>query len=173
MEILFNADGFKRATNHVLSIYKPNPFLCTFMSASLLELLEIEFPERTFNIKTGDLYFCSECLFKQDFDLNSQTATHHDEIIANWEGHCWVELENRYIIDISLFRTIYSDKFNKHCKADIISIFGNNRGLLVIDKFDKNIIDNFPFKYIERNVLSDLIINGLLKATEEYQLNYL
>ncbi len=169
MDSIFQSAGFTRACKNILQLYKNQPFLCTFMSTHLLCALEYEFPDRDFKIKTGDLFYKTDLLFLQNFDLNSQLGDETDEFRSEWDGHCWVELDDRYILDISLMRTVYSDAFNKRCKQDIINTVGHNKGLLIIDKTDPNIINNFPFRWIERNVLHDKVINGIVKAIDKYK----
>lgn len=116
MDEIFQDERFKKTCTDILKLYKNRPFLCTFMSVSFLAALEHDFPDRAFNVKTGDLFYKMDLLFKQEYDLNSRVADSVKEIRAEWDGHCWVELDDRYILDISLFRTVYSDQFSNACK---------------------------------------------------------
>jgi len=162
---IFQNQKFKDAYNNILIFFANKPFLCTQMSASLLAALKRYFPDRSFKIKTGDLLYNNCILFKQNVDLNSLVQKENSVIKAEWDGHCWVELDDRYILDISIFRTVYSDAFTKSCKQEILDTFGFGHGFLVIDKQHPDP----SLRYIERSVLHDNIIDGILKAVVECQ----
>ena len=162
MDNIFQDKKFNDACSDVLKFFKKEPFLCTFMSACLLANLKHIFPDRSFKISTGDLLYKNYTLFKQNFDINMQEPDGNNVINTEWDGHCWIELGDMYIIDVSLFRTIYSDAFTKPCKQDILNTFGTEQGCRIINK------QNYcPFKYIDHNVLQDGVINGILKAVVE------
>jgi hypothetical protein len=164
MDSIFQEQRFKDACNSILTLFAYKPFLCTSMSVCLFAGLEHDFPDRSLKIKTGDLLYGDCIIFKQNYAFAQDES---NVIKAEWDGHCWVELDDRYIIDISLFRTIYSDNFTKSCKQDILNAFGLKRGLLIVDKQDAEFINSFPLKYIEHNILHDKIIDGILKAVDE------
>ncbi|MGL6194446.1 MAG: hypothetical protein ACRC2T_06440 [Thermoguttaceae bacterium] len=164
MDSIFQSPKFNDSCRNILQLFEKKPFLCTPMSAALLAELEYSFPERSFKIKTGDLLYDDCILFKQNFDLNLLIPDENNTIKTEWDGHCWVEFDNRYIIDISLFRTIYSDAFTKPCKKDILSKFGTDGGCLIIDKQNPE----FLFRYIEHNELQKNIIDGILQSVSLY-----
>jgi len=168
MDDIFQDQKFKNVCSDILKYFKNKPFLCTFMSAALLSNLERIFLDRSFKITTGDLLYKDCILFQQNIDLNLHMSGENNVINTEWDGHCWVELDNKYIIDISLFRTIYSDAFTKPCKQDILDTFGVGRGCLIMNKQHCE-----PFSYVRRNVLQDGIIDGILKAVSEHRDQFL
>ncbi len=145
------------AIKMILELTPKRPFLCLQLSAMLYAELE------KFNLKpkliTGSLSYKNELLFNIDYSLNN-TNTDSAVITGDWGGHAWIELDD-LIIDLTICRTIYSDKFNKKCKTEIIQRMGEGRGCLIIDK-SNNLTG---FEYITQEELNDQIINGILKGT--------
>jgi len=144
--------------NEIFNNIPSIPFLCLPMSAVLYIKLKENLNLKP-KIATGNLYFKKECLFKQDYSIVERINSFNDFIIDDWSGHCWVELDD-IIIDISIFRTIYSDKFTKICKTEILNTLGKNKGCL-IEKKGNNL---FGFEHQAIEYLNDDIVNGILNG---------
>jgi len=144
----------------ILENVPPKPFLCLQMSSLLYVKLEDNLKLNP-KVITGNLYFNRECIFKQDYSINDKINCSENLILDNWTGHCWVELDNT-IIDLSIFRTIYSSLFYKSCKTEIINKFGNGRGCLILKKDN----ENTGFEYEKIDILDNNIINGILQGAQ-------
>lgn len=83
------------------------PFFCLPLSALLYANLKDNHNINT-RFVTGNLLYKKGIIFKQDFSLSDA----RDGIYREWSGHAWVEMED-LIFDLSFFRTLYSDNFNK------------------------------------------------------------
>ncbi len=118
----------KKAVLDILKNLPHRPFLCLPMSATLYAILKDNYGIYS-KLVTGDLYFKDQIIFKQDFSISKAKPN----ILQYWSGHSWVEIEN-LICDLSIFRTLYSDKFTKPCKAELIKEFGVGRGCLIATK---------------------------------------
>lgn len=150
----------RNAINTILEVV-PNrqPFCCLGLSAMLYA--ELEKVHLKPKLVAGSLSYKNELLFKMDYSLISEISSNKSSNVISREfgGHAWIELENR-IIDISIFTTVYSDKFNKKCKNEIVQKFGVNTEYLIIDKSDNQ--TGFEYQRIED--LNDIIITGVLKG---------
>ncbi len=151
-----------KEANNILIITPNEPFLCLQMSSMLYAMLKDNY-NLSPKIIIGNLYFKNECLFKQDYSLNKKIGNCSQTIKDNWSGHCWIELDDK-IIDLSIFRTIYSQQFNKSCKNSMIDFFGTGRGYLIIDKR----LNQTGLKYQSIEELNDEAVDGIIKGLKEY-----
>lgn len=141
----------------VLNLMPPKPFFCLQLSAMLQE--ELRMAGLSPNFIAGDLHYENEIIFKMNYSIN-ELAGQSDCIKSEWDGHAWLEIDNS-IIDLSIFRTIYSDKFHKKCKNKIIDKVGTGRGCLIIfDKYQ----NETSFKYFSKEELKQEVIDGILKG---------
>ncbi|MBX3254917.1 MAG: hypothetical protein KF862_12310 [Chitinophagaceae bacterium] len=107
---------------------------------------------RQFNI-------CWRLYFKQDFSL----LTAKDSVYQEWVGHAWVELDN-LICDLSFFRTLYSDSFDKPYKGELIEVFGKGRGALIASPQQLATL-NLIYQPMEE--LSDEMATGIINGLDE------
>ena len=131
------------------------PFLSLPMAALLYAILKDNHHQKSLLV-TGDLLYEDEVIFKQDFSL---AKAKHNEF-QDWSGHAWVEIDN-YICDLSFFRTLYSDAFNKQCKTKLISLFGHGRGAIASPKIELN---KMGLRYGTVDYLSDDMATGIIKG---------
>lgn len=133
------------------------PFLCLPLSAILYATLKDKHGIQS-SLVTGSLSFGDEIIFKPDFSIS---GTNNASFQA-WAGHAWVEIGG-FIIDISLFRTIYSDKFTKPCKNNLISRFGTGRGAIIASP---QAMKEDGFLYAAAEVLTDDDATGIIRGTQ-------
>ncbi len=102
---------------------------------------------------------------KRMFNCTTSIPYSKSELKINetWEGHCWVEL-NGFIIDLSIFRTIYLGNVSVELKNDIIQNFGENRGILAGTPLD---MEKLGFNYTPCYILNQDQITGLVKGANE------
>lgn len=93
MDKIFYTDEFKDVINETMLFFKDKPLACTQMSCLLLGELEKFFENYDWNIKTGNVFYNNDSLFKQDFSLNEISKN----INKSWGGHCWIEMNNKYV----------------------------------------------------------------------------
>lgn len=145
------------AIKDVLEHMPYRPFLCLPMSATLYAVLKDNHNVNA-RIATGNLSYKGEQIFKQDFSITKA----QDNIFQEWSGHAWVEFDG-LICDLSVFRTVYSDKFTKPCKADFIRFFGEGRGCLIASP---SIMQTFGLTYQPVEYLSDEMATGIIRGME-------
>lgn len=155
---LGNDPKFINAVKSILSVFPHKPFLCLPMSCCLLSLLEQSCPEYSLAVKTGNLFYKNHIVFKQELDLNTLPQKN---LNTSWDGHAWLEIDNQFIVDLSIGRTIASPQFTTTYKEEIFSLFGNK--FVIIDKFN----NDTPLCYQECSVLSDLVIAGIIQGAYE------
>lgn len=137
----------KNVSMDILRIAPQEPFLCVPMSAMLYAILKDKHNIDA-KIITGDLSYNGQIIFKQDFSIAEANGKN---IIQEWAGHSWVEIGD-FICDLSIFRTIYSEKFNLSCKPELIKTFGKGRGVLFSSKTE---MEKFNLSYKAIDNLSD------------------
>lgn len=162
MKDIISESEFGKDIKNTLALFKPCFGACLPMNVFLYCALEKNFPQHTFRLKTGDLLYNGKVLFKQDFDLN-QFKNRQNDIWGTWKGHAWLEIDEKYIVDISIFRTIYSNNFTLPIKQDMIQTFGKGRGALIINKSQNPTL----FQYNEKATLTNEIINGVLHGIDQ------
>ncbi len=141
------------------TLYKP--FLCLPMSALLYAILKDKH-NMSSNLTTGSLSFNREVLFKQDFSISSADKNN----LQYWMGHAWVEIDG-LIVDLSIFRTIYSPEFTKQSKSELIKTFGEGRGCLIGTQAEMTELGLFynGIDHLEDEMATQ-IINGFSKLLE-------
>lgn len=159
LEQLGSDSRFMNAVQTTIASFPNKPFLCLPMSCCLLGYLERFCPEYNLAVKTGDLFFKDHLILKQNFDMNRLAD---EDIDIAWEGHAWLEVNDQFIVDLSIPRTILSDAFTSPYKDDVVAYLGTK--CLIIDKDNnRNLL-----RHVERSVLSaplvDAIINNALKT---------
>ena len=147
----------------ILRYIPSKPFLCLPMSAMLYAVLKDEYNFET-QLVTGNLSYKSQFIFKQDFSIPSS----QDDTFFEWGGHAWVQIEDS-ICDLSFFRTLYSDKFTKPCKPELIQTFGQGRGFFIASR---NQLHEMGFSYETIDYLSDDIASGIIKGFEKLPILY-
>ena len=155
LEQLGNDPKFMNSVRSTLSVFPQEPFLCLPMSCCLLGHIEHECPQYKLAVKTGDLFYKNHLIFKQDFDLNGLAP---EDIDTSWGGHAWVEVNDQFIIDTSISRTVASPAFTTPYRDEIASYLGGR--CLIIDKNNNSIL----LRHVEHSTLSDTIINGIIKG---------
>lgn len=150
-----NIETLKQIVSDILSNTPHRPFLCLPLSALLYATLK-DHSLADPSLVTGDLFYKKECIFKQDFSI----ADAKDSVYQDWAGHAWVEI-GELICDLSIFRTIYSDKFTKPFKLEIISFFGEGRGCLIGTK--ESMLE-MHLCYRKQDNLSDDLATGIIQG---------
>ncbi len=142
---------------HIAKSLKPIPFNCLRASVFAATILEHEFPNNDVKVKTGNFSYKGISLFTQNYSLNSFSDSTTNTIRNDWEGHAWVEFENRLILDFSLFDTVRSDAFILSIKDDIIKNYATGRGVFIHDNEEPNL--DFSYKAID--ILNDRTIDSV------------
>ncbi|MDP2206888.1 MAG: hypothetical protein Q8K65_11340 [Alphaproteobacteria bacterium] len=151
-----NQENLKAVVTDILKMMPHAPFLCLQMSSVLYAVLTDKHGIKC-SLVTGDLSFGDTVIFKHDFSISGA----NNESLNLWSGHAWVELDG-LIIDLSFFRTIYSNAFTKPCKTELISFFGEGRGCIIAAP-EKMLENNLLYTPIE--VLTDEDATGIIKGT--------
>jgi len=153
--MFMNQETLKSVITDVLAVMPVKPFLCLQMSALLYANLTDSHGVKC-SLVTGDLSFKGTVIFKQDRSISGI----NNELLNLWSGHAWVNLDG-LIIDLSFFRTIYSDIFTKPCKPELISFFGTNRGIIIAPPegmLEINLL------YTPKETLSDEVATAIIKG---------
>lgn len=145
----------KEAVTYIFSTIPYRPFLCLPMSATLYAILKDNHGYEA-KLVTGNLRLHDQYIFKQDFSITEAK----DGEFQQWGGHAWVEIEG-LICDLSFFRTLYSDAFNKPYKNKLIEIFGEGQGALIASAADMPVLTYERVEY-----LSDDLATGIIKGFE-------
>lgn len=142
----------------ILRSFPNKPFLCLPLSATLYAVLKDKYRIES-NFVTGNLLYEENYIFKQDFSIENAPT----EKLELWSGHAWVEL-NDQIIDLSLFRTLYSKQFKKPYKENLIQYFGKGRGCVIGSKqqLETDGLTYHPIDYLEDKTATS-IIKGIQK----------
>ena len=169
MDTIFNDLNF-RTTLSVLrtNFFIQRPFLCLPLSCSLYDMLKKQYPNRKFEIKSGNLSYKGAMIFKQDFKWRELTKDNPADINNNDEFHSWVELDSRYIIDLSISWTICSDVFTKPCKQDMLKNGMRPTATFIIDKENNDTGYFYEVVEILPNEIFDGILNGIAHNQEFY-----
>lgn len=139
----------------ILKAIPHRPFLCLPLSATLYAILKDNYNIES-QLATGDLLYNGNYIFKHDFSVSNAKHNTYQE----WAGHAWVEIEN-LICDLSLFRTIYSDKFTKPCKQELIDYFGEGVGCLIASREQ---LSSCGLTYNSVEYLSDDLATGIIQG---------
>lgn len=78
----------------------------------------------------------------------------------DWDGHVWV-MVGAYIVDVSIFRTAYSQHAPARLAKHVDLFFGPNKGLYV-DQWKRT--RQMGFRYELRYVLSEAEVTGLMRG---------
>ena len=160
-----NAEILKEVVTDILRNIPYRPFLCLPLSATLYAILK-----DNYNIDarfvTGDLSYKGGYIFKQDFKISDAK----DNTYQDWEGHAWVEIGD-LICDLSFFRTLYSDKFTKPFKQELIARFGEGKGCLIATQTQMNLsgLSYCPIDYLSDDQATGIIkgFDSLLKTSDK------
>ena len=104
-------EEFFSCLNSIIMALKPIPFNCLAASVFGFVILSDRFPNNDFKLKTGNLLYKGNRVFTQNYSINSFLGKSSNTIRKDWEGHAWIEMEERIIIDLSLFDTVRSSRF--------------------------------------------------------------
>lgn len=69
------------------------------------------------------------------------------------EGQAWVEMNDKYIIDTSIFPTLYCDKVLDYLRVLTVLTFSPDETTLIIDKQN----NHTPLRYKEVSVMSEKV----------------
>ena len=153
----------------ITMVLKPIPFNCLVASAFGFLSLSNRFPDNNFKLKTGNFLYKGNRIFTQNYSINSFAGKSSDTIRSDWEGHAWVEMEERIIIDFSLFDTVRSSSFILPIKNDIIQNYATGRGVMKFDKLNPDP----AFEYQEIDILSSEIIDAICNGIKAQESNFL
>ncbi len=148
-------EAVKGVINEVLGNMPHAPFLCLPLSAALYAILKDKHGIES-SLVAGNLSFRNTIIFQSDFSISGT----NNASLQRWAGHAWVELDG-FIIDLSLFRTIYSDSFTKPCKNEMISMFGKGRGAIIASP---QALQGDGLLYASAEVLTDDDATSIIKG---------
>lgn len=150
-----NLNLVRSVSLEILKNIPSRSFFCLPLSALLYAYLK---DNHSLDVKlvSGNLSYKGNFIFKQDFELSSGD---HSEFKL-WAGHAWVELEGT-LWDLSFFRSLYSEKFNKPYKKELIEYFGEGREMLGISGRK---IPEIDFEYHQIEILSDELATGIIQG---------
>ena len=149
----------KEAVIGVLKIVPANAFNCAMLNG-LLGAIISDHSNIPVAVIAGHLDYSSRRLFNCSRPF--PYSTDKKEINEEWDGHCWVELNN-LIIDISIFRTIYYGQVPEDLYNEIVTKFGEGRGALLCSA---NEMINQEFNYIPCYSLTNDQISGLVLGAQ-------
>lgn len=114
----------------------------------------------------GNLKYNEKYLFKysEGFDINIELEKYSVKL---FDGHCWVEIDNKNILEASIFRTIYCSAEIEHnlIKQAIETKYGKNTGCYIFDIYNT---DNFEYERI--GYIKEEIIEKETSKFSEYML---
>ena len=142
----------------ILNYFPNKPFLCLPLSAMLYAGLKDHLKIES-NFVTGNLLYEGNYIFKQDFSIRNSPP----EKLELWAGHAWIELSNQ-IIDLSFFRTLYSEQFKKPYKENLIQHFGEGRGCVIGSKQQLE-ADGLTYQAID--YLEDQTATSIIKGIQK------
>lgn len=153
-------DALTAAGLETLSYFPNIPGACAMMSAVYAAHLQ-----RTTNapvyVVAGGLVIGQSWIFgvaEPARDWNSA----FNESNPSWDGHCWVML-GKYIADISLFRTEYSQYSPPVLSQHVTRKFGTGRGLLTCTLAD---FQQLGLHYEPQYVLTDSQVIALCRGAK-------
>lgn len=149
----------KEAVIEVLRKVPANAFNCAMLSGILGAIISAH-SNIPVAVIAGHLDYSSRRLFNCSRPF--PYATNKKEINEEWDGHCWVELNN-LLIDISIFRTIYYGQVPEDLYNEIVIKFGEGRGALLSSA---NEMINQGFNYIPCYSLTNDQISGLVLGAQ-------
>lgn len=155
-------EEFLSLLRSIILTLKPIPFNCLAVSVFGFIVLSGRFPNNDFKIKTGNLLYKGNRVFTQNYSINSFVGKSSDTIQNNWEGHAWIELEERIIVDLSLFDTVRSPRFILPIKDDLIENYAGNRGFFMLDKLNPDPCFEYQMIDILKDEIIDAVNNGIL-----------
>jgi hypothetical protein len=134
--------------HEVLQHIPSKPGLCGVMSALYVANWERKSPLPIYMV-AGELYVNETRVFGHD--LMSQTINEEiNKSNPSWDGHFWVVFGS-HIIDVSIFRTAYSDYSPAALATHVKEVFGLGKELLITSYLD---LVEKGFKYIPHAVLT-------------------
>lgn len=142
----------------VLKSIPHRPFFCLPLSALLYANLKDKYGMDV-KLVTGNLTYNNRFIFEQDFEISSGNHTN----FKLWGGHAWVEFE-KTLWDLSFLRSLYSPKFTKTYKGNLIQFFGTGRGLIGIEG---RRIPEIDLEYHPVEFLSDSLATGIIQGIPE------
>jgi hypothetical protein len=148
------------AINEVLGRIPANAFNCVMLSGLLGAIIN-DHSNIPAAVITGHLDYSTKRIFNCKDPIPFSADKKY--IFGIWDGHCWVELNNK-IIDISIFRTIYYSKVPTIPYHEIIQKFGKGRGALI---GSSNELENLNLIYTPCHCLSQDQISGIVLGAEK------
>jgi prepilin-type processing-associated H-X9-DG protein len=152
-------DFLKESAIEVLSRVPQKAFNCTALS-SLWGAIIKDNSKIPVAVICGHLDFAGKRIFQCNAPL---PKTDDAANMGFWDGHCWLEFGG-LIGDMSIFRTFYYGNVPDTLKKQIISQFGEGRGLIIASP--ETLLAQ-GFIYTPCYSLSDIQINGLIKGALE------
>ena len=99
----------------------------------------------------GELYIGNNRIFGSD-TIADTIERDIDGSNPSWDGHFWVAIGS-LIVDLSIFRTAYSDGCSPVLKSFVHEQFGSGRGLLVAD--NEMLETDLGIRYVPHAVLTE------------------
>lgn len=150
-----NTSKLKKSCQDIMQMLPPQPFQCALLSATLVEYARQA--GIACYLAAGSLDFKGKRLFNYD------PIVEHNNIVENWNGHCWV-IFNGVIAEISLFRTSYSEEAPQWLTNMVSETFGRQSGC-IIDTISG--LESIGLVYTPHYIFDDLKLSGLLNSVEQ------
>lgn len=132
----------------VLQYFSSKPGACGAMSAMFAARWEMK-PRSPLYVVAGELYVNEVRVYGHDtlqFSIQEEINSSN----PSWDGHFWIVF-GPYVVDVSIFRTAYSDYSPPALKRFVLREFGTGRGLLIADS---SAVEAMGFRYIPHAVLT-------------------
>lgn len=150
----------KHVLTHVLQNVEPRPFDCALLSAMITAAIQ-DNSNIPVALIGGDFKYKDLSIFKQGAENLNTEALNKNIINGKFDGHFWVEI-GEFIIDASIFRSLYSSHLPEMLREEIKTRFDGRQGCIFATHSD--LIEQTNFEYIPRYSLSENTINGIIKG---------
>jgi hypothetical protein len=153
--------ALKQAGRELQIIFKPIPGACAVMSALLLARLQSLTTAPAY-VVAGNLWVGNERVF--GFDEEPDWSKAFSATNMSWDGHAWAQF-GRFVVDMSVFRTAYSDKSPPTLAKHVLEHHGKGRGILIATYEAAAREDGLLYepKHVLTQSQLDPLINGGLK----------
>jgi hypothetical protein len=138
----------------VLSNFPNIPGACAPMSTLYAARWQQE-SDTPIYVVAGKLNIEDNPVFGSEIDAN-EIGSVLSQSNSSWDGHCWLVF-GPYIVDISIFRTAYSDYSPAILASHVTEKFGKNRGILVAEP---SALAEHGFQYIPQYVFTEELVTG-------------
>ena len=152
------ADAFTKAANAALQKFPYTKFQCASISAWIAEYINGQ--GISCKVALGTLRCNGSYAFKYSGPIPRQAKNS-----IHWDGHAWVEFEQRIIGDASLFRTARSLTDESNLKKHLENLGLLHRGAIMFSYADAK--QHNGLRYVRKSYLHGEIVPTLISGLEE------